>query len=388
MDMAISDKMIKACAKSMVRTSNLNRGDGVIVKGGAHSLALLEEIALECYRKGATPSIVVSSDRYIKRVYDEIPAKTLEITPKQYLGMVKASDMLISVEEIEDPRIAERFPRDKLKARQKAGLPVMDVIYHPTDGKKWLYAGWPTRQAAARYGIGYDEFEKIIISGIAVSPELLMRRGRKLDGKFRGASWVHVWDDDGTDFRVKVEGRKGNIDDAIISKRDYDAGDRGANLPAGELFFAPHENAGSGTLYCPVTSDRLSDKPVKDVHLEFRDGKLLPDKTTAGKNEDALRASFKECEEVDRSRYDPVRTRNIAELGIGFNPNIKKAIGYVLTDEKVIGTVHLAFGSNNTFGGTSESTMHWDFVSAPGVNIEVERIDGKVVQVMEKGEFL
>jgi len=216
----------------------------------------------------------------------------------------------------------------------------------------------------------------------------LMKRGRKLDGKFRGASWVHVWDDDGTDFRVKVEGRKGNIDDAIISKRDYDAGDRGANLPAGELFFAPHENAGSGTLYCPVTSDRLSDKPVKDVHLEFRDGKLLPDKTTAGKNEDALRASFKECEEVDRSRYDPVRTRNIAELGIGFNPNIKKAIGYVLTDEKVIGTVHLAFGSNNTFGGTSESTMHWDFVSAPGVNIEVERIDGKVVQVMEKGEFL
>ncbi len=50
--------------------------------------------------------------------------------------------------------------------------------------------------------------------------------------------------------------------------------------------------------------------------------------------------------------------------------------------------MHLAFGSNAGYGGASESTMHWDFVSAPGVNIEVERRDGKFVKVMEKGRFL
>ncbi len=386
--MTITEKKIKACAKSMVRTCNLNKGDGVIVKGGVHTIDLLEEIALECYRKGATPSIVVASDKYLKRVYKEIPASTLGTTPKQYLGMVKASDMLIAVEEVEDPRIAEAFPRDKLQARQKGALPLMDVIYHPTQGKKWLYAGWPTRQAARRYGISYNQYEKIIIGGIAVSPDILMRIGTKLDRKFEEASWVHVWDDKGTDLRVKVEGRRRNIDDGIISREDYDSGDRGANLPAGELFIAPHETVGSGSLYCPITSDRVSEKLVRDVHLEFKDGKILLDKTTAAKNGDALLSSFKECEQVDKGKYDPVRTRNLAELGIGYNPSIKKAIGYILTDEKVTGTVHLAFGSNNTYGGKSESTMHWDFVSAPGVNIEVERVDGKLVQVMVKGKFV
>jgi aminopeptidase len=59
-----------------------------------------------------------------------------------------------------------------------------------------------------------------------------------------------------------------------------------------------------------------------------------------------------------------------------------------LTDEKVGGTVHVAFGSNNTYGGTSESTMHWDFVTARGINIEVERTDGKTVQMMSKGKLL
>ena len=79
---------------------------------------------------------------------------------------------------------------------------------------------------------------------------------------------------------------------------------------------------------------------------------------------------------------------NVAELGIGFNPNIKKAIGYILADEKVNGTVHIAFGSNISYGGTSESILHWDFVSAPGINLEVERTDGKTVQVISKGKFL
>ena len=383
--MAINEKMIKVCAKSIVRTCNLSKDDGVIVEGGAHALALLEEIALECYKKQATPTIVISSDRYAKRVFDEIPASNLAMIPKQYVGMVESCDMLISIEELEDPRIAKDFPRAKLQARQKAMLPVHDLIMHPRKGKKWLYAGWPTRQAAKSYGVSFDEFEEIVIGGIAASPDALMKLGRKLDRRFEDASWVHVWDDKGTDFRVKIDGRRRNIDDAFISKSDYAAGDRGANLPAGELFIAPHENTGSGTLYCPVTSDRMTDQIVKDVRLEFKNGRLLLDRTTAGKNQDALMSSFKECEEIDRGKFDPVRTRNVAELGIGYNPRIRKAIGYILTDEKVGGTVHLAFGANNTYGGTSDSVMHWDFVSAPGINIEVERQNGRIVPVMLKG---
>jgi len=386
--MSIGEKKIDACAKSMIQTCNLKKGDAVIVRGGVHAMNLLENVAIESYKKGAIPYIITTSDRLLKRIYDEIPASTLATVPKHYVAMVRECDMIISVEELDNPSIAEKFPRDKLQARQKASLPILDLLTHPKKGKKWLYAGWPTKAAAKRYGISYSDLEDIIIGGISVPPKDLMRIGKRVDSKFEGASWAHVWDDKGTDFRVKVEGRRRNIDDGIISQEDYDVGDRGANLPAGELFIAPHETVGSGTLFCPITMDRVSDKFVKDVHIVFENGRLQLDRVTAGKNLDALVSSFKECEEIDKTKFDPVRTMNLAELGIGYNPNIRKAIGYILTDEKVTGTVHLAFGLNMGYGGKSNSTMHWDFVSAPGVNIEVEKRDGKTVQVMDKGRFL
>jgi len=386
--MTLRDKAIEACAKSIVLTSNLRKGDAVVIRGGVHTMTLLEDVALECWKAGAVPCILTVSDRLLRRVYDEIPASTLATVPKHYVAMVKECDMLISIEELDDPAIAERFPREKLQARQKASLPIHDLLTHPKDGKKWLYAGWPTKAAAKRYGISYSDLEKIIIGGISASPKELMRIGKRIDKKFENAAWAHVWDAKGTDFRVKVERRRRNIDDGIISQEDYDVGDRGGNLPAGELFIAPHETVGSGTLFCPITMDRISEKFVKDVHLEFKNGKLLLDRVTASKNLDALVSSFKECEQLDKAKFDPVRTMNLAELGIGYNPNIKKAIGYILTDEKVTGTVHVAFGLNMGYGGNSDSTMHWDFVTAPGVNIEVDRLDGKTVQVMEKGRFL
>ena len=386
--MSVSKRLVGVCARNIVKTSNLSRGDAVIIRGGAHTLELLEMIALETYKAGAVPVITVTSDRYAKAVYSEIPASTLALPPKHLIGAVRDCDMIITTEELDDPSIAAGFPRDKLKARQMSMMKIRDIMSHPVKGKKWLYAGWPSDAAAKSYGISYRELRDAIIKGMTVAPERLMSIGRQMDKKFKDASWVHVWDRKGTDFRVNIKGKMHIIDDGIISKEDYDAHDRGANLPAGELFFAPRETVGDGTLFCPITKDQYSERIVKDVHLEFKQGRLLLDKVTASCNLDALVSSFKACEALDKTKYHPVRTMNIAELGIGFNPNIRRAFGYILTDEKIRGTVHLAFGGNKGFGGRSESTIHWDFVSAPGANIEVERTDGKTVQVMKGGKLV
>jgi aminopeptidase len=386
--MTTSRKNIVACAKSMTETCNIGRGECVLVRGGVHTQELLEEISLECYRRGAVPILTATSDRYAKAVYDEIPASTLATVPKHLVSAVKDTDTLIIVEELDDPSIADGFPRNKLVARQKANLPLLDIVYHPTKGKKWLYAGWPTEAASKRYDVPYADLEKFIIGGISVPPKTLMKIGQDLARRFKDARWVHVWDNKGTDFRVDISKRRVNIDDGFVSKSDYDVGDRGANLPAGEVFFAPKETVGEGTLYCPITQDRMSGKLVTDVHLEFKGGKLLTDKTTASSNADQLVASFRECEKIDREKFSPVRTANLAELGIGFNPKITRAIGYILTDEKICGTVHLAFGANKSYGGRSESVMHWDFVSAPGANIDVEKTNGRTRQVMRRGKLV
>ncbi|MNW67062.1 hypothetical protein D3C74_456000 [compost metagenome] len=54
----------------------------------------------------------------------------------------------------------------------------------------------------------------------------------------------------------------------------------------------------------------------------------------------------------------------------------------VLEDEKVYGTIHVAFGSNNTFGGIVAAGVHIDaVVMKPDVYI-----DGKII--MRAGELL
>jgi len=73
--------------------------------------------------------------------------------------------------------------------------------------------------------------------------------------------------------------------------------------------------------------------------------------------------------------------RNVAEFGIGTN---SKAIlsGIGLEEEKVLGTCHVAFGSNFDFGGTVKADVHWDIVLLkPTIHFDNNKI-------MDGGELL
>jgi leucyl aminopeptidase (aminopeptidase T) len=72
---------------------------------------------------------------------------------------------------------------------------------------------------------------------------------------------------------------------------------------------------------------------------------------------------------------------NVAEFGIGINPRAK-ITGNVLEDEKVLGTIHIAFGDNSGFGGRIKVPSHQDgIVKNPDV-----WLDGK--QLMKNGKLL
>ena len=71
----------------------------------------------------------------------------------------------------------------------------------------------------------------------------------------------------------------------------------------------------------------------------------------------------------------------VCELGIGTN---EAAIlnGIILEDEKVYGTVHIAFGTNTSFGGTNKAECHMDgIILRPTLYLD----DTKVI---ENGVFL
>ncbi|MEM2129483.1 MAG: aminopeptidase, partial [Candidatus Bathyarchaeia archaeon] len=295
---------------------------------------------------------------------------------KHYLAAIKESDAYITIEPFKDPTIQTKFPREKIAARTEANVPIRKVLYGEDGGpgKKWTYAGWPTPEAARFYGVEYEDLERLIIDGIAVPASTLRQNTSRLAELLRGADVLHITDDEGTNFTCRIRGRRINEDDGLIDEYDVRNGDLGNNLPAGEIFIAPHETYGEGSLFCPVTIDRFTNKIIRNAMLHFKNGKLILEECTAEVNEDQMIDSFNRCLGID-SKEREVRTTNIAELGIGCNPAIDKAIGYILTDEKLIGSIHVAFGSNLSYGGTSKSSMHWDFVTSPTATIE--RLDTK-----------
>ena len=64
--------------------------------------------------------------------------------------------------------------------------------------------------------------------------------------------------------------------------------------------------------------------------------------------------------------------RNVAELGVGTN-DCARITGTILEDEKILGTVHVAFGNNASMGGTVKVPFHLDgVIRAPTLVVDGE----------------
>ena len=392
----IDKKRIKLCAKNIARSINIKKeGEFILIKGGTYTHELLEEIGLSVLRMGGIPHITSTSDYFDKTIFqdDLISTNILKITPNHYLKLIENIDAYIVIETLEDPSIRNNAPKEKLEAYQKSIAPIKEVIYGFKEefapDKKWCYAAWPSKKAADFYGIEYDLFEKFIIDGMSIPAEKITDIVQNVGNKLENAKRVYINDEYGTDFWVTVEDRTKVLDNGIVSDEQIKLGQLGGNLPSGEVFIAPVETQGEGKIFCPLTKERYTQTILKNVELEFKNGKLLMDKVTTDSNSEIITKAFKQAEEIDRENNTPeIRTYNVAELGIGCNPVITKAIGYILTDEKINGSVHVAFGFNKSFGGESSSQMHWDFVTAPAANIDVEYIDGSRKSIMESGKMV
>src|SRR5204863_8178594 len=122
------------------------------------------------------------------------------------------------------------------------------------------------------------------------------------------------------------------------------------NMPSGEVFTGPLEASANGRIRFTVPSSPAGVE-VTGVELAFRDGEVV--EASAERGEAYLRQALATDEGA----------RRLGEVGIGTNYGIDRAIGAILFDEKIGGTVHLAPGrSYPETGGRNESALHWDLI--------------------------
>lgn len=166
---------------------------------------------------------------------------------------------------------------------------------------------------------------------------------RTLGRSLIGADRCELWSPNGSRLVMGVSGRTAVVDDGILDLR----GSFG-NLPAGEVFIAPVEGTAEGILVLEWGPRERFGSPVI---VEIEKGRAA---TVRG--EDAEAVSW-----FNKALMAHPSNNNVAELGIGTNPKAARPDN-VLESEKILGTVHIAFGDNHTFGGTTVAPFHQDFV--------------------------
>jgi leucyl aminopeptidase (aminopeptidase T) len=222
-----------------------------------------------------------------------------------------------------------------------AALNVCDVYIAPTSRSlSHTSARKRASDAGARGATMPGVTEDMLARVMAVDFDLMAARSRAVAKLLTDGSSARITCPKGSDLTLNIRDRYGISDDG-----DLRAAGAFGNLPCGEGFIAPASGDGMlvATSLAPLG---ISDEPVT---LTLSDGHL----TSA---ENGLGPQF-----IERLRAHGELGTNLAELGVGTNDHARLT-GSVLEDEKILGTVHVAFGASAGIGGTVSVPIHLDVV--------------------------
>ena len=221
-------------------------------------------------------------------------------------------------------------------------LAACDVFIAPTTRSiSHTVARKRANEAGARGATMPGVTEEMLARMMAGNFDEMATRSQQVAALLTEATEAHVTCPRGTDFTLDLTGREGISDDGILTESGMFG-----NLPCGEGFIAPLGGEGRIVVAGTLASAGIGDEPAT---LTVRGGQL------AGA-EGGLGPRF-----IELLRPHGEKGTNLAELGVGTNERAQLT-GKVLEDEKILGTVHVAFGASAGIGGTITVPIHLDAV--------------------------
>lgn len=311
-------------------------------------LLVSAEAAVGCLGVGAADQVLI--------VYNEdqrVIAESLEAAARPLARAVTllAFPML--------SRHGEEPPAEVAEAMSRA-----DVVLAPTARS---LSHTQARIDATRRGVRIATLptitEEIFARTVAVDYGELRRKGEWLAARLTAASEAQITSAAGTKIVLSLDGRAGLSDDGHLQERGMIG-----NLPAGEGYVAPVETVGDGTIVFDgsLAGHGLLTAPVR---VTVEGGRATDADTEVG------------AWLLDTLDAGGEHGRSLAELGIGTNP-AATLTGNVLEDEKVLGTIHLAFGASAGLGGVNVAGVHIDgVVRRPTVELNGDTVieDGRLL---------
>ena len=244
-------------------------------------------------------------------------------------------------------------------------MKMVDVVLCPTS-KSLTHTD--SRRAASEKGVRVATLpgvnEEIMVRCMNADYNKIAERTFLLCDELEKTSVVRVTAPAGTNVTLPIKGRKAHASSGLFREKGL-----WGNLPTGEAYLAPVEGESQGVVVVDGSMAGVG-MITRPITIVVKDGYATD--ITGG-------AEAKRLIELLEPHGKDART--VAEFGIGTND---KAIltGLIIEDEKVMGTIHIAFGDNKSMGGSVRVASHLDgLVKKPTVWFDDRKI-------MESGKLL
>ena len=244
-------------------------------------------------------------------------------------------------------------------------MKTVDVVLCPTS-KSLTHTD--SRRAASAKGVRIGTLpgvtEEIMIRCMNADYNTIAQRTFALCKLLEKASLVRVTAPAGTDITMPIHGRTAHASSEIFRETG-----QWGNLPTGEAYLAPVEGQSEGVV---VVDGSMAMVGVVKTPIRIQVRKGYAEDISGGEEAQRL---------IGLLEPHGRDARTVAEFGIGTND---KAIllGVLLEDEKVMGTIHIAFGDNKSMGGSVRVASHLDgLITHPTVWLDETMImnNGKVL---------
>lgn len=201
---------------------------------------------------------------------------------------------------------------------------------------------WLANAAGARFASLPHFDPAMFFTSMAVDWQALAERTSRLAAAVNNAVSIELSTPDGTRLTFSIQGRRAEGDDGLLT-----APGSFGNLPAGEVYLAPVEGSAEGVMTISYAPTR---KLLNPLTVTIKGGEAV-----------AVEGDDPHKDWLEKKFAESGKNRNIAELGIGTNDRATRPDN-VLEAEKILGTVHIAFGDNTGFGGRVSTPFHEDYV--------------------------
>jgi aminopeptidase len=366
----VRDPRVDNLARILVSYSTaVKEGETCVIEGPTAGEPLLAAVYEEVVKAGGHPIVSMSFQGQVPAFFEHASDAQLEWISPLSKWAAEEADCRIAIGADTNTRELSGVDPARQSKRRAATRELMEVVMQRSadGGHRWVYTLFPTDAYAADAEMSLAQFEDFYFAAcLADKPDSIDAWVRASQECERLAEWIQGREEvhvtaPGTDIRLG------------IAERKFIPADGKRNMPDGEFFTAPVEDAVDGEVSFHLPA-MVGGREVAGVRLRFDSGKVVD--ATAERGEEYLISLLDTDEGAQR----------LGELGIGTNYAIDRGTRDVLLDEKIGGTVHMAVGASYPeCGGHNQSAVHTDLVCdlRQGGRIEV---DGQPFQ--ENGRFL